>query len=110
VLASTLSPQVQALQQQFSTLPTDSSAPRVAICESPNAAFASASGVSAAVPPNAISMIVEACKESVQGFERAYTVTFYAALLALVLGLMLPGWPFKWAGRRAADAPQIVGH
>jgi EmrB/QacA subfamily drug resistance transporter len=115
VLASTLSPQVQALQQQFSTLPTNSSAPHVAICESPNATFATASasaagGVSAASPPNAISMIVEACKENVQGFERAYTVTFYAALLALVLGLMLPGWPFKWAGRRAADAPQIVGH
>ncbi len=31
-------------------------------------------------------------------------------LVALALGLMLPGWPFKWEGRRAADAPQNVGY
>jgi hypothetical protein len=37
-------------------------------------------------------------------------VTFYAAIIALVLGLMLPGWPLKWAGRRAADVPPPIGH
>ena len=26
-------------------------------------------------------------------------------ILAFVLGILLPGWPFKWAGRRAADMP-----
>jgi hypothetical protein len=36
----------------------------------------------------------------IAGFERAYTVTFYAAILALVLGLLLPGWPGKWVGRK----------
>jgi hypothetical protein len=33
-----------------------------------------------------------------------------AFIAALVLRLMLPGWPGKWAGRRAADAPMAVGH
>ena len=34
------------------------------------------------------------------GFERAYTVTFAASLLALALGIMLPGWPRNgWAAR-----------
>jgi len=45
----------------------------------------------------------------VAGFEKAYTLTFFAAILALLLGLMLPGWPRKWAGRRAADLP-VAGH
>ncbi len=40
-----------------------------------------------------------ACQENIAGFELAYKVTFYAAIVALVLGLLLPGWPGKWAGR-----------
>ena len=59
---------------------------------------------------DAFALVARACAESVQGFERAYTVTFYAALMALGLGLLLPGWPLKWAGRRAGDAPQVAGH
>jgi hypothetical protein len=51
-----------------------------------------------------------ACDESVAGFERVYGFTFYAAILALVLGTLLPGWPFAWAGRRAADAPASAAH
>ncbi len=62
------------------------------------------------IPPQIMGLIAEACKENIAGFEKAYTVTFYAAILALALGLMLPGWPFKWAGRRAADAPTVMGH
>jgi EmrB/QacA subfamily drug resistance transporter len=115
VLASTLSPQVQSLQQQFSTLPRQVNAPPIAICETSNSAIASASGgaaggVATRLAPDATAMIAEACTENVAGFERAYTVTFYAAFAALVLGLMLPGWPFKWGGRRAADRPQVAGH
>jgi NhaP-type Na+/H+ and K+/H+ antiporter len=50
-------------------------------------------------------MLERACRENIAGFERAYQVTFYAAFVALLLGLLLPGWPFKWAGRQAAEAP-----
>jgi hypothetical protein len=45
-------------------------------------------------------LLNRACKENIDGFERAYQVTFYAASMALVLGLMLPGWPGRWAGRQ----------
>ena len=44
----------------------------------------------------------EACNENIRGFEHAYKLTFYLALLAIVVGGLLPGWPFEWAGRRGA--------
>lgn len=113
VLASTLSPQIATLQQQFQSVPRESGAPSVALCVTPFTAMATAAsssaGASEAFQINAMPSLVEACKENVAGFERAYTITFYAALVALALGLMLPGWPLKWAGRRAADAPPPAG-
>ena len=57
--------------------------------------------------PNVGALIEQACLENVAGFERAYRVTFFASIVALILGLMLPGWPFAWAGRRAADVPTV---
>lgn len=39
--------------------------------------------------------------ENLLGFERAYKITFYAALVALLLGLYLPGWPGNWTTRGA---------
>jgi hypothetical protein len=62
------------------------------------------------LPPNAMKLMAQACQENIKGFESAYKITFYAAFLALALGLMLPGWPLKFAGRRAADSPPPVGH
>jgi hypothetical protein len=35
------------------------------------------------------------------GFESAYRLTFWFALLALALCVFLPGWPFGWEGRKA---------
>ncbi|HEY9526407.1 MAG TPA: hypothetical protein VIR02_04950, partial [Anaerolineales bacterium] len=40
-----------------------------------------------------------ACDQSIQGFENAYRITFFAAIGALILGAFLPGWPRKWGGR-----------
>ncbi len=114
VLASTVSPQVQALQQQMSAAPVTADAPRVGLCEAPpiaslQALSASGSGVSDALALSNRVILQQACRENVAGFERAYRFTFYAAFLALVLGLMLPGWPLKWGGRRSADLP-AAGH
>jgi DHA2 family multidrug resistance protein len=39
------------------------------------------------------------CVNYLHGLERAYTVTFVAALVALALGALLPGWPGRWGGR-----------
>jgi len=33
-----------------------------------------------------------------------------AFIAAVILGLMLPGWPGKWVGHRGADAPVAMGH
>jgi len=43
--------------------------------------------------------IHQACTESVSGFQAAYTLTFYFALIAMLIGFFLPGWPGKWSGR-----------
>ncbi len=59
-------------------------------------------GPTAGGPPSGIptqALIDQACSESVQGFEKAYQLTFYFALLAVALGALLPGWPLKWQGR-----------
>ena len=52
-----------------------------------------------AISPEALEI---ACVESVAGFERAYRLTFRAALFALLLGALLPGWPGEWTGRTFA--------
>jgi DHA2 family multidrug resistance protein len=125
ILASTVSPQIQQLQRIFSELPRPGAASThvAGICEPVQLASVAVGGSSAtvlaapdgamravaALPPNFSALLKQACDENVAGFEKAYTVTFYAAMLALMLGLMLPGWPLKWAGRRAADRPP-AGH
>jgi hypothetical protein len=34
-----------------------------------------------------------------RGMSQAYMVTFYAALVALLMGFWLPGWSSEWTGR-----------
>jgi EmrB/QacA subfamily drug resistance transporter len=121
VLASTLSPQVQALQNQINDIPRQANAAPVALCTTAPAATArlAFAGTQAdppankpsqtGVPPATSALVQKACMESVAGFQRAYLLTFYVAVVALILGLMLPGWPFTWAGRRMGDLP-VAGH
>jgi EmrB/QacA subfamily drug resistance transporter len=124
VLASTLSPEIRSVQQRMAeTPPAAGTAVKIAgICEpAPVASLDFAAGPTAGTPPGGpiagfqaqgpvgglSNLTQRACTENVAGFERAYTLTFWAAFLALILGLMLPGWPLKWAGRRAADLPAV---
>ncbi|HEX7976594.1 MAG TPA: MDR family MFS transporter, partial [Anaerolineales bacterium] len=115
VLASTISPQVAALQNQASSAAGKSSGATMALCQpggrsSNGLALLSGSGpkqprlTDTAYPPsgqgqgptppaNLASLLQQACRENIAGFERAYKVTFFAAFAALLLGLMLPGWP-----------------
>ncbi len=114
VLASTLSPQISALQQQFLNAPPQMGVAPLAICQ-PAAGKPVAAGIMPAdpasnFPPQVASLLGEACRENIAGFEHAYRITFFSAILAFLVGLLLPGWPFKWAGRRAADAPPPIGH
>jgi len=57
------------------------------------------------VPP--ANLLARACAENISGFERAYKITFFAATLALLFGLLLPGWPAKWVGRGAVETPAM---
>ncbi len=109
VLTSTLSPQISALQQQFlNTAPKSGTAP-IAICQTvpapAQASVQAGAGSTSTLPSNLSQILGQACQENISGFEKAYRITYFAAFAALALGLMLPGWPFKWLGRRAADLP-----
>ena len=53
-----------------------------------------------AQPPQDLSALRAACTENLGGFESAYRLTFYMAVLAVLLGALLPGWPGEWSGRR----------
>jgi EmrB/QacA subfamily drug resistance transporter len=114
VLVSTLSPEVRQAQAQAQEAQRVSSSPQLGLCEASAAAapFAPvALGEPSDRPVAADSALRQrACAENVAGFEQTYQLTFYAALLALGLGALLPGWPFAWAGRRAADAPAAPAH
>ena len=129
VLASAITPDVKAMQNQFGQIAKSTPAHPVGICElaANPAAIQQVISAAARVPitgpttpqanspqgeqpgaqdppvsPNQLQGLLErACQENISGFERAYTVTFYAAIAALVLGLMLPGWPAKWEGRQS---------
>jgi hypothetical protein len=106
VLASALSPQVLALEAQMSPRPGQSMEAHIALCTPESATVR---GVSTLSVQESGATLDQACSENVAGFERAYTVTFYAAMVALALGLMLPGWPAKWSGRRSVESP-VAGH
>lgn len=114
ILASAISPQIKAMQQQFLDAPHSQGAQPVAICNLPQSGSAGVKMASlngqVSIPPQVQQLMTEACQENIAGFEQAYSITFYAAILALILGLMLPGWPSKWAGRRSADAPPPPAH
>ena len=79
------------------------------LCETPgvdpaNNVPATVKGLPAPVQAQVKTSINTACQESLVGFERAYQLTFYFSLLALAVGVFLPGWPGKWAGRAANNA------
>ncbi len=125
VLASAISPEIQALQNQFQEKQV-ASGKAFGLCETPpisnngptligsgtgQLAPAAVQPPGASQPPVALqppataqipgsSIIERACRENVAGFENAYKVTFFAALIALILGSMLPGWPGEWGGRQ----------
>ncbi len=115
VLVSTLSPAVKAFETQVQTQrqPVVASAKAFGLCDyqtvpAPSASPASGTSTepgatAGAPPPSVIPLVDEACRQSLAGFDRAYTLTFYFALLAMLLGATLPGWPLRWAGRKAPD-------
>jgi hypothetical protein len=113
VLASTLSPQVRDLQRQFQeqTGP-QTAAQRFGLCETPGVPADQnvPPGVPAAARPQAQQQIQTACREYLDGFDHTYRLTFYFALLAILVGSFMPGWPLKWAGRGVVEGPAPAAH
>ncbi len=125
VLVSTVSPDIRAAQAALEQSATSQQVARGGLCEANGVAFESASRTRSAAlrnsdapldqgpgpdPANVAALKARACSENVAGFERAYHLTFFASILALILGLMLPGWPGKWSGRQSAGGPQAPAH
>ncbi len=111
ILVGSLSPQIAAQQDQLQASLTSVSAP-FGVCETPGVAakdnlppgtstrLASLPAPSAQSVKNKIlSDLNLACSQSMQGFEAAYRLTFYASIGALLLAFFLPGLPGRWGGR-----------
>lgn len=122
ILVSNLSPEVKAQQQKMQDVPVTASAP-FGLCETPGVAAADnlppASKAALAVLPaqsaaaaktKMIAGLKAVCDQSIDGFEAAYLITFFASIAALILSIFLPGWPGKWSGRGGAPAPTPGGH
>jgi EmrB/QacA subfamily drug resistance transporter len=122
ILVSTLSAEVKAQQEKLQE-GSVSSTGRFGVCETPGVApqdnlppGASASlaslpaAASAPARANILAALNETCAQSMQGFEAAYRMTFYASIGALILAAFLPGWPGKWGGRGSTQMPTPAGH
>jgi DHA2 family multidrug resistance protein len=122
VIAGSLSPEVRALQAQNQEKPGASSV-RFGVCETPGVkpednlppgaeqSLASLPPAGAAAAKQKLLAGLQlACQQNMKGFENAYLLTFYASIGALILGLFLPGWPFKWGGRGSTQTPSPGGH
>ena len=108
ILASALSPEVKAQSQQGREQAAQTAAQPFGLCETPGVPADQnvPPGVPAFARAQALQGVQQACRENLIGFERAYRLTFYVALAAVVIGLFMPGWPRAWAGRTAVgDAP-----
>src|SRR5215212_5370477 len=114
VLASSLSTETKAFSQQAQEQKISAGKQAsFGLCETPGipADQNVPAGVPAAVRPQVQQQIKQACGEYLLGFENTYKLTFYVALVAVVIGLFMPGWPAAWAGRTAAgEAPAPATH
>jgi DHA2 family multidrug resistance protein len=117
ILVGFLSPGVKAEQQRLQNSPAVATT-RFGVCETPGiapqdnlppgatAVLASLSAPEAAITKSKIlAGLRMACDQTMQGFEAAYRITFFASIGALILSVFLPGWPGKWGGRGSTQTP-----
>ncbi len=117
ILVSFLSPNILALQNKMQDELVNVTTP-YGVCETPSVSaqnnFPPGTLTSlSSLPPSAIgaakakilSTLQLACDQSMQGFDAAYQLTFYASIAALIMAAFLPGWPGKWGGRGSTPIP-----
>ena len=122
ILVSNLSADVKAQVDKMQDTPVVSTTP-FGVCETPGVAAADnlppgAAASLAALSPQAAGAaklkiaagLQNVCDQSMQGFENAYRITFFASIGALILSIFLPGWPGKWGGRGSTTMTLPGGH
>jgi DHA2 family multidrug resistance protein len=121
ILVGFLTPEIKVQVDKAQDANVSSTAP-FGVCETPGVAAQDnlppgATASLGALPPQqsqaAKTLIVmglkTACDESMQGFDAAYQLTFFASIVALIMSAFLPGWPGKWGGRGSTQ-PASGGH
>jgi EmrB/QacA subfamily drug resistance transporter len=111
ILVGFLSPDIQAMQTQMQSQLANFTT-SYGVCETPGVAaqdnfppgtLASLSSLPQqafeAAKTKILSTLQMACDQSMQGFDAAYKLTFFASIAALIMAAFLPGWPGKWGGR-----------
>jgi len=122
IFASAVPADIRVQQDQMQDKQTSSSE-HFGVCGTPNvkaednlppgvdSTLASLSAAQAgAAKAKILSTLKLACDSSIQGFENAYNLTFFAAIGALIIGAFLPGWPGKWGGRGSMQSSAPSGH
>jgi MFS family permease len=122
ILVSNFSPAVKAMQDQMLNSTATITTP-FGICETPGVPpeenlppgtpeklAALPPGQAQAAQTTILAGLKLACRQSMQGFDDAYSLTFYASIGALLLAIFLPGWPGKWSGRGSTQTPVAGGH
>ena len=122
ILVGYLSPNVKAQADQMQNSLVAVSTP-FGVCETPGVAAQDnlppgTSASLASLPVQAVQAakakivagLKVVCDQTMQGFDAAYQLTFYASIAALLMALFLPGWPGKWSGRGSTQAPMPSGH
>ena len=115
ILVSFLSPDILAMQNKMQDQLVNVTTP-YGLCETPGVAaqdnfppgtLASLSSLPqasiGAAKTKILSTLQLACDQSIQGFDSAYQLTFYASIAALIMAAFLPGWPGKWGGRGSTE-------
>jgi DHA2 family multidrug resistance protein len=122
IFSSAIPAEIRAQQDQIQETQATSTAV-FGVCETPgvaaednlppNATASLASlpkGTAEATRAKILAALQTACAASMDGFENAYRLTFFASIGALIVGAFLPGWPGKWGGRGSMQAPAPGGH
>jgi EmrB/QacA subfamily drug resistance transporter len=124
ILSASLSPDVRQYQDQAQqqSAGADVASHRFGLCETPNVAAADNlppgfaaqleklnAQQKAAATQQVRAVVQSGCSEYIDGFEKAYQITFVFAIISLVLAMFLPGWPGKWSGRGNMGARAPAG-